>query len=1542
MAIELEGLECTLHFKADKTDVENVKKLMVSMVDSATIKNGFSAMENGLKSMSVSADKGLKTIQALTAINAKGFKDLTEVTGSLINKMQELEKQTEKSAESTSKNVKKAVEETKESVDGIDNLIEKAAGYVGGYFALDFAKGQISKVMDIRSQFMSIEKGLGVVLQSEEKGKKMFEDIKQFAIDTPMDMKGIASTAQMMLGFGIPAEQIMDNLKALGDVAMGDNNKFHSLALAFSQMSAAGKLMGGDLLQMINAGFNPLQTIADQTGKKIGELKEEMSAGLISADRVRQAFLDASNEGGRFHGMMQAQATTISGNIEKLNDAMDALYNTIGEKTEKYIIGVIGTLGDMVENWQEVLKILGELIVTYGLYKTTLIAIQSAQKASIVAERALAIARKQSTLATKSATTAHIMFNNALNGLKGGVKSVLAMINPWTLVAVAIAGASYAIYKVVTAETEAEKAAKKLNSITENYTSELTKEQKECDKLFGKLTALNKESKKYAEVKNQILGKYGAYLKNLTEEEKSLNNIAGAYLAITKAIKDKWKAQALDKAETEFTNATEEKQLNIMKSLFEDIENNKVGSIYKSGNRNVFVRKRDRSDLEKAAFEESIADYFNKMTMALEDQARWYDVDKNGEAAYKLVFDKIWGDFVTYGETSITDNLYKDGKNMWGLYVNEYFKVWKENRKALSKARIMFQHDEVIPTDEDKPKPPENKTKPLTEDPTIKKIEEEKKKIKERMKASQELVGMHEEWKAQEKKITDPMFGEKISDEVAAKMRSSLSDKHSIRTEKILASNTTMTKDDVAAVKKVWEEYSSKSYEEAKKEYPALLQKLSKLQKDMEVKAEKMAKKKSEVAGNADKQKENKKHLSELEALTAQSIELQTAVSTLENILDRGADANRKDYSNKISAYTEYMKRYSDIVRDTTSKLKDATTNKQREDILIDNSFQVESLKQDFREQFGEEIPEDIMDAVGKAIGMYANMTIGEIDKIILAKRMEIDKLKKDAALSGEDLSQQISEAESALEDLLAERDNKVSKRESKYDKTIKNVRNLTGEFKKLGQAIGGDAGESIEKLADVANVAMSFADSVKNFTETATKCMQKSAEEASAAIKAVEMSTAILAIIGAVIALGRALNNLFNDNSMSEYRKEIRELRREMRAYADELEYIHQINSKSNIFGTDNWGILRTNISEAVKAQKKYNDLVEYGTTIQANSKEAAKEAAIFWTKVASGQIDVEFGTLEYYEKQRDYVYNAVKDNGGSAPVEDYLKNMDVTIKKRNWLGSAFGMKDKKQKLGDAVPELFDKNGNLDMEQLEGFIGSDTYKRLSEDNQMYLSDMVESWKRYKDSLEEVKQGFSNFFGGLGQSITDMFVNSFKTGISCVDDFKNAWNQAVESMVTSMLYSKIIQPIFDNLQVGLEEIGFFNNADEETINKGIEMIMAAGDEVYGQKDLVNKTLESWRAKMGLYNDSTRTGLTGGINSMSQDTAEELNGRMTQIQSHTFSLNEQCVAMRQISESQLVVLQGIKTDTARLEGIEKSITSLDKNIKDIQIMGLKIK
>lgn len=170
-----------------------------------------------------------------------------------------------------------------------------------------------------------------VLLGSASAAKKMLDELNEFAAATPFDFPGLSNAAKMLLSFGVDAGSVMDDVRLLSDIAQGDAQKLGSLALVFGQISSAGRLTGQDLLQLVNAGFNPLQIISEQTGESMASLRDKMSDGLISFDMVRNAFKAATSEGGRFYKMNEKQSQTLSGLWSTLSDTVGMGLRDLGQ-----------------------------------------------------------------------------------------------------------------------------------------------------------------------------------------------------------------------------------------------------------------------------------------------------------------------------------------------------------------------------------------------------------------------------------------------------------------------------------------------------------------------------------------------------------------------------------------------------------------------------------------------------------------------------------------------------------------------------------------------------------------------------------------------------------------------------------------------------------------------------------------------------------------------------------------------------------------------------------------------------------------------------------------------------------------------------------------------------------------------------------------------------------------------------------------------------------------------------------------------------------
>ena len=184
---------------------------------------------------------------------------------------------------------------------------------------------------------------------SKEKADELLNDLKEMASTTPYQTSGLIKATQTMLSFGMSVDDAKKSLQAIGDIAMGDSQRMDSLTLAFSQVQSAGKLTGQDLLQMINAGFNPLNEISKMTGKSVSQLKEEMSKGAISAEMVSQAFQHATSEGGLFYQGMEKGSQTTAGKISTLKDNFNELLGSLTENLLPIFTKLVEKLTSIVQ-----------------------------------------------------------------------------------------------------------------------------------------------------------------------------------------------------------------------------------------------------------------------------------------------------------------------------------------------------------------------------------------------------------------------------------------------------------------------------------------------------------------------------------------------------------------------------------------------------------------------------------------------------------------------------------------------------------------------------------------------------------------------------------------------------------------------------------------------------------------------------------------------------------------------------------------------------------------------------------------------------------------------------------------------------------------------------------------------------------------------------------------------------------------------------------------------------------------------------------------
>lgn len=168
-------------------------------------------------------------------------------------------------------------------------------------------------------------------LKSADLAKKVIADLNKFSTVTPFTPDQVFRAARTLLSFGVEANKLIPTLKFLGDVSAGTGKDLAELGVIFGQIRSTGRLMGQDLLQLINAGFNPLQEMSRTTGKSVLELKQDMEKGLITFDDVENAFKSATSAGGLFFNLMEKQSQTVGGKLSTLKGNIEELEKQIFE-----------------------------------------------------------------------------------------------------------------------------------------------------------------------------------------------------------------------------------------------------------------------------------------------------------------------------------------------------------------------------------------------------------------------------------------------------------------------------------------------------------------------------------------------------------------------------------------------------------------------------------------------------------------------------------------------------------------------------------------------------------------------------------------------------------------------------------------------------------------------------------------------------------------------------------------------------------------------------------------------------------------------------------------------------------------------------------------------------------------------------------------------------------------------------------------------------------------------------------------------------------
>lgn len=220
---------------------------------------------------------------------------------------------------------------------GLATAAKVGTAAIGAASTAIVALGKIG--LDYNSQMEQYTTNFATMLGDQESAVKKVDELKKFASSTPLSMDDLAKGTQTLLAFGVESENSTGILRQLGNIALGDADKMQRLSTAFGKATAAGKLSGEVVQQMIDAGWNPLIQISEAAGETMEETQKRMSAGAVSVEELQAAMEAVTSGTGQFAGGMEAASHTTQGLISTLQDNARAL---VGEVFQPISDGLLG------------------------------------------------------------------------------------------------------------------------------------------------------------------------------------------------------------------------------------------------------------------------------------------------------------------------------------------------------------------------------------------------------------------------------------------------------------------------------------------------------------------------------------------------------------------------------------------------------------------------------------------------------------------------------------------------------------------------------------------------------------------------------------------------------------------------------------------------------------------------------------------------------------------------------------------------------------------------------------------------------------------------------------------------------------------------------------------------------------------------------------------------------------------------------------------------------------------------------------------------
>lgn len=453
---------------------KNVDSITWKLIDQKKVVADLQSEIRRLNEAYRSADKENKPLISAQITSKKKLLEDERVSLNNLRAEQERARLTVKGLKDEMSGYDRAISNLTNAQEKNEISLKKLLATFGGIAAM---KSFISDMVQVRGEFQKTQMAFETMLGSKEKADMLMSQMVQTAAKTPFDLQGVANGAKQLLAYGTAAENVNDTLVRLGNIASGLSIPLGDLVYLYGTTQTQGRLFTQDVRQFMGRGIPLVKELASLLGKTEEEINKMVTAGQIGFTEVEKVIKKMTDEGGQFYNLMEKQSQTLSGQISNLGDAWDQMLNSIGEDTQGVASATISMATGVVENYEQVGKVLVSLIGLYGTYKAATIALGVVENI-----------RYQATLAQMAGMTKMQAVTDILRA-KTDLLNKTMLSNPYVLLATIVASFAATMWVLHDSTTAAEKAQKQLNKEQEEAARRKQELTSKTDSLISKINS---------------------------------------------------------------------------------------------------------------------------------------------------------------------------------------------------------------------------------------------------------------------------------------------------------------------------------------------------------------------------------------------------------------------------------------------------------------------------------------------------------------------------------------------------------------------------------------------------------------------------------------------------------------------------------------------------------------------------------------------------------------------------------------------------------------------------------------------------------------------------------------------------------------------------------------------------------------------------------------------------------------------------------------------------------------------------------------------